>query len=493
MNPAQPPPFAQRAAHATWWSALEITSRYGVQIVVTIVLARLLSPSDFGLIAMLLVFTNIGTVVADAGFGTALIQRQVTSADDETTVFWFNCAAGIVGTGLLWFGAEAVASFYHQPALSSLTKGVSWVILLAALGAVPDALLTQQLRFRARAKAQTVASVISGGIAILAAWRGYGVWSLVIQALVASGLRSSCLWIFSRWHPRGRFSAASFHRLFRFGGFMLLSGLLSTVSIRIQSLLIGRVFDAGTLGYYSLAQNTTQAPTSFIGAILSRVGLPVFSSMAGDKERLRLALQTSLNVSMFAFVPCMIGLALVAQPLIEAVYGTRWEAAAPILSLLAVAGALWPVHVLNLAALTAQGHSNRFFYLEVLKNLIIVAATVIAVPFGTTAVAGAMLCAALLNAAINTWYSHRLLAYGALAQLRDQRWTLLLAALAALPAWALLHWTDGSPGAVAAAIGAAIVVYTGLAAWLRLPAWMQLLAIIRDVFAPQPPGRDRHA
>lgn len=484
--------LSDRAANATWWSALEITSRYGVQIVVTVVLARLLSPSDFGLIAMLLVFTNIGAVVADAGFGTALIQKQVTSFDDETTVFWFNCGAGAFGTGLLWIGAGAVASFYHQPALSSLTKGVSWVILLSALGAVPDALLTQKLAFRSRAKAQTMASVLSGAVAVTAAWRGLGVWSLVIQAVAASGLRSVFLWIFSRWRPRGRFNPASFRRLFGFGGFMLLSGLLGTVSVRIQSLLIGRLFDAGTLGYYSLAQSATQAPTSFIGAVLSKVGLPVFSSMAGDKRRLRGALRTSLNVSMFVFVPCMIGLALAARPLIGAVYGPRWEVAAPIVSLLAMAGALWPVHVLNLAALTAQGHSNRFFYLEVLKNVIIVVATVASAPFGTTAVAGAMLGAAVVNAAVNTWYSYRLLAYGALAQLRDQRWTFTLAALAAIPAWALLHWTSGGIAALAAAISAAVVVYVGLAAWFKPAAWTQLLSIAGNFFALRRSGPEPH-
>jgi O-antigen/teichoic acid export membrane protein len=464
------------------WSATEIAARYGVQIVVTIVLARMLAPSDFGLIAMLLVFTNIGAVLTDAGFGTALIQKQQTSADDESTVFWFNLATGVFAAALMWLGSNSIAAFFHQPALSGLTRAISWVLLFGALGAVPDALLTQKLEFRARARAQVISSVTSGGIAIAAALAGYGVWSLVIQALAASGVRSSCLWVFSSWHPRARFSTSSFRRLFGFGGFMLLSGLLNTVSVRLQSLLIGRLFDAGTLGYYSLAQSATQAPTSFIGALLSRVGLPVFANVADDRQRLRNALRTSLNVSIFVFVPCMVGLALVARPLIEQVYGARWGAAAPIASLLALAGALWPIHVLNLTALNAQGHSHRFFYLEVLKNLIIVAATLATARFGTIAVAGGMLTAGLCNAAVNTWYSHRLLGYGALAQLRDQRWTLLLSALSALPAWALLHWTRESLLSVLLAILAAVLVYIGMAMVLRLPAWLQVVSICKNVF-----------
>lgn len=474
--------LTRRAAYATWWSAIEIAARYGVQIVVTIVLARLLTPGDFGLIAMLLVFTNIGAVLTDAGFGTALIQKQQTSADDESTVFWFNLATGALATALMWIGADWIASFYRQPALADLTQATSWVLLFGALGAVPDALLTQKLEFRARARAQVVSSVVSGGIAIAAALGGCGVWSLVIQALVASGVRSACLWVFSRWRPRARFSILSFRRLFGFGGFMLLSGLLNTVSVRLQPLLIGRLFDARTLGYYSLAQSATQAPNSFIGSLLSRVGLPVFANIADDRQRLRNALRTSLDVSMFVFVPCMVGLALVARPLIAEVYGARWEAAAPIASLLALAGALWPIHVLNLTALSAQGHSRRFFYLEVFKNLIIVIATVATARYGAIAVAAGMLAAALCNAAVNTWYSYRLLGYGALAQLHDQRWTLLLSAFAALPAWALLHWTKESLFSVLLAILAAAIVYIGLAMVLRLPAWLQVVSICKNAF-----------
>jgi O-antigen/teichoic acid export membrane protein len=477
--------LSHRTAHATLWSATEIAARYGVQIIVTIVLARLLAPSDFGLIAMLLVFTNIGAVLTDAGFGTALIQKQQTSADDESTVFWFNLATGVFAVALMWLGSNSIAAFFHQPALSDLTRAISWVLLFGALGTVPDALLTQKLEFRARARAQVVSSVTSGGIAIAVALAGYGVWSLIIQALAASGVRSACLWVFSHWHPRARFSTSSFRRLFGFGGFMLLSGLLNTVSVRLQSLLIGRLFDAEALGYYSLAQNATQAPTSFIGTMLSRVGLPVFANIADDRLRLRNALRSSLDVSMFVFVPCMVGLALAARPLIEEVYGARWGVAAPIASLLALAGALWPIHVLNLTALSAQGHSHRFFYLEVFKNLVIVVATLATARFGTIVVAGGMLAAGFCNAAVNTWYSHRLLGYGALAQLRDQRWTFLLSALSALPAWAMLHWTKESLLSVLLAILAAAIVYVGMAMVLRLPAWLQVVSVCKNIFHPE--------
>ncbi len=473
--------LTHKASRAAWWSALEITARYGVQILVTIVLARLLSPSDFGLIAMLLVFTSIGLLLTDSGFGTALVQRRAISPDDVTTVFWFNLVAGLLATGLLWMCAGPIAAFYGQPRLVDLTHAMAWVLLLGAVGAVPDALLTRQLRFAARARVQLTASLVSGTTAIVLAFLGAGVWSLVIQVLTAAALRSGLLWSCAWREPWGRFSRASFASLFGFGGYMLLSGLLNSLSVRLQSLVIGRIFSAQQLGFYALAQNATQAPTGFISAVLGRVGLPVFSSLADDRVRLRDALRTSLQVSMFVFIPCMVGMALAAGPLIDMVYGPRWHPATHVLSLLALAGSIWPLHVLNLTALNAQGRSDRFLRLEVLKNIVVIVVTLVAAPFGITAIAGAMLVAAGFGAAINTWYTHRMLDYGMLAQLRDQRATFLLTGLAAMPAWALMHWLKPGIPATALAITVAFIIYLGSAAWLRHSAFVNLVAILRNL------------
>ena len=216
------------------------------------------------------------------------------------------------------------------------------VLPLSALAAVPDALLTQRLDFRSRADAEIYASLCSGSVAILLAWRGFGVWSLAWQSIISIGVRTALLWIFSRWRPRGSFRLASFRRLFAFGGYMLLANLLNAISTRLQSLVIGRLFDSSALGYYSLAQNTQQAPTQLMGGVLNRVGLPVFSTVAAQPEKLVGALRLSLRVSIFVFVPCMVGIAVVAKPLITVLYGSRWVPAAPLLSILAAGATFWP-------------------------------------------------------------------------------------------------------------------------------------------------------
>lgn len=465
--PTPPTALENRAASATWWSALEILARYGVQFVVMIVLARLLSPSDFGLIAMLLIFTSIGTLLVDSGFGSALIQRQTTTDDDETTVFVFTVSVGVVAASILVLGAPAVGAFFHEPKLVDLTRAMAVVLPLGALASVPDALLTMQLDFKARARAEVFASLGSGAVAVTLALHGYGVWSLAWQGIVSIAVRGLLLWLYSGWRPRGRYRTASFRMLFGFGGYMLMAGLLSTISLRLQSLLIAKLFDSRALGFYTLAQNTQSAPASFMGQILSRVGLPVFSTIAHDRVRLVGALRSSLRMAMFLFVPCMVGLSIVARPLIDVLYGARWAPSAPIFAVLALSATLWPIHVLNLAAINAQGRSDLFFRLEIIKQLASITLVIIFSRWGPLAIAWSVFFGGALSAGLNTYYTGRLLNYGWIAQITDQAPAIVLSALAAVPGWAILHWGTSTTPVMITAIVVSAVTYLSMALMLK--------------------------
>ncbi|MBZ0224257.1 MAG: lipopolysaccharide biosynthesis protein [Dokdonella sp.] len=474
----------RRAASATWWSALEIAARYSVQLLVLIVLARLLTPADFGLIAMLLVFTSVAALLVDAGFGTALVQKQQTTDDDETTVFLSGLGVGVVVAVVLWLAAPAIAAFYAQPALISLTRLLLFVLPLGALAAVPDALLTQRLEFRSRASAEVIASLCSGVVAVILAWRGFGVWSLAWQAIVAIGMRALLLWMFSGWRPRGCFNVASFRSLFGFGSYILMANLLNIISLRLQSLLIGKLFDVRALGYYTLAQNTQLAPAQFMSGVLNRVGLPVFSQVADQPAKMLGGFRLSLRVSFFVFVPCMVGLAVVAKPVITIAYGYSWVGAAPFLSLLSLATVFWPLHVLNLAVIGAQGRSDLLFKLEVVKDVASVILIVIGSQFSVIAVAWAALASSLFSVCINTWYSHKLLGYGLFAQLHDQSATLLLSAVAASVAWSASHWLTHAPLALLVAVLSAAATYFGLAVLFRVKALHDLLSLLRSWRSP---------
>jgi teichuronic acid exporter len=475
------PNLTEQATSATVWSALEIASRYGVTFVVTIILARLLSPTDFGLIAMLLVFTSIGASLANGGFGTALIQRQHSSPDDETTVFVFTMIASLFVATVLWFSASLIASFYTQPLLLPLTRFMAITLPINALAAVPDALLTKKLNFKARARAEIVASLLSGAIAVGLAWRGYGVWSLAWQVLAASSLRTFLLWLNSAWKPRGRFRKDSFRGLFGFGAYMLLSDLLDTIYLRIQSILIGKLYDSRALGYYTLAQNTQQAPASLMGGILSRVGLPVFSSVSDRHGKLLGALRLSQRIAMFLFVPCMFGIALIAKPLIVMVFGIKWLPAAPILSILAVSSSFWPMHVLNFAAISAQGRSNLVFRLATIQKLTGIGLVVISAAGGPIMIAWATLAATLFSVCITTYYVNKLLRYGILSQVQDQLGTFVLSIAAAFTGWCVLHFMVASVTNTVLSIFSAVVVYILGAFATQHLALKEFLVLVRSL------------
>lgn len=479
--------MANRAASAALWSALEIASRYGVQFVVTAVLARILTPTDFGLVALVLIFTSLGSALVESGFGTALIQHQNPSDDDQATVFIYALGVSLVMVIFLLVGAPWISNFFQEPRLIDLLRVSALVLPLSAVATVPDAMLTMKLRFRERTVAQLAASLFSGLIGVVLALKGFGTWSLVWQMLTGAFVRSVALLVTSRWAPRGRFSAASYGRLARFGSYMLLSAIIDTLLIRLQSVLLGRMTDVRSLGYYTVAQSAQQAPALFIGSVLNRVGLPVFSQLIGDRTRLSDAVSAALRVSMFVFVPCMIAIALLAKQLVQWVYGPAWDAAAPILSILALGTALWPMHVLNLAAISALGRADLFFRLELAKAGSSVVLVIFAAPFGAFAIACAATLASLVAAVINTWYSRALFGHGLKDQLRGQLATVGLTVLSGCTGSLLAHALGHTFLATFASFSIAVGIYIVTAEVLNLQVWREVKSVLRRTLS----GHDR--
>lgn len=470
-----------RTARASWWGATEIAARHVVQLAVMLVLARLLVPEDFGLIAMLVVFTSVATLLADSGLGWALIQRGRSDDDEETTVFIFSFATAALAAGLVWLAAPVIVRFYRQPELAELIPVMAMVIPLTVLALVPDALLARDLEFRARAKAEAAASTTAGIVAIVLAWHGAGVWSLVWMPIVLATIRAPLLWSSTGWRPRGRFSWKALRRLFGFGGYLMASNLIDAISIRLQSMLLGRIFDARVLGYYTLAQHTEQAPTTFVASLLNRVGLPVLSSVANEPEKLQEAFRRALRLSLFLFAPIMIGIAVAARPLVLLVYGPEWGPTAPILAVLAVGSSLWPLHVLNLAAISALGRSDLVLRLNVIKKVLMILLVAVAAPHGPVAIAGAVLACSIVSVVVNTWFARAMTGFGLLAQIGEQSSTIMSVVAAVVVAWMMLRIGPGTLPwfALAGAISGAI--YIGSALLLRNPALSELQAMLRAV------------
>jgi len=426
----------QRAISATLWSGADVFLRQGLQFIISIALARLLSPEEFGTIALLYLFVGLASAFVDSGFSAALIQRQDISHTDESTVFWFNLGMGAVMAAGLWLLAPWIADFYAMPVLIPLTSVLAFNLFVSALGSVHGTLLTKRLDFKTPMKIGAIATTTSGVVGIVMAWQGYGVWALAMQTLASSLLTTCLLWAYSNWYPGLTFSTNSARRLFGFGGYLLLASLLDVAYNRTYTLLIGKIYGVRELGFYNRADGTKQLPVGVLTGILSRVAFPIFSAAASDKERLRRGVRYALRGMMLINAPMMLGVMATAEPLVHILFGSKWLPAVPILQVLCLGSIMWPLHVINLNILTAQGHSRLFFRLEVIKKLLGTGLLIVGAAYGVMGIAWSQVIFGVLAFVINAHYTRIHIGYGAWQQILDFYPALLLSAVMA--AW--VYW-----------------------------------------------------
>ncbi len=472
----------QKALNATLWSGADFFIRQGFQFVVSIILARLLSPEEFGTIALLFLFTGIASALVDSGFSAALIQKAHTTQVDESTVFWFTFGMSVAMALLLCALSPLIANFYSMPILIPLTMLMALNIVITALSVVHATLLTKHLDFKTQLKIGAYASVVSGSLAIVMAYKGYGIWALAAQYLVASTITTILFWIYKSWRPSLAFSKESAKSQFSYGGYLLAATLTDVIYTRGYSLLIGKFYGVRELGFFSRAEGVRQLPVSGLSSVMSRVAFPLFSAAANDKALLKRGVQFALRGMMLINIPMMIGLAAVAEPLILVLLGKQWLPAAPILQILCLGGIFWPLHVINLNALTAQGHSKLFLRLEFIKKGFGISFLLLGTYFGIMGIAWSQVAYGALAFVINAHYTHRYLNYGVLAQTRD----FLPSLLVAIPMGALVYWL-GERIAYTPIIELSTMVLCGavffvLAAWaFRLQAWQDALGLFKQV------------
>ena len=406
--------------------------RQGLQFGISIALARLLSPEEFGTIALLYLFTGIAGAFVDSGFSSALIQRQEVTHTDESTVFWFNLAIGALVALGLWAAAPAIAGFFALPILVPITGFLALNIFLSALGSIHGTLLTKHLNFRVQMKIGSFSTIISGAIAIYMAWYGFGIWALVVQTLASTSVTTLLMWCFSSWRPLMVFSRNSVIHLFGFGGYLLASGLLDIVYNRAYTFLIGNFFGVRELGFYNRADSTKQLPVGVLTSILARVAFPIFSVASDDKAQLRRGVRLALRGMMLINTPMMLGVAATAEPLVLTLFGASWLPSVPVLQVLSLGAVFWPLHVINLNVLMAQGHSHLFFRLEVVKKLLGSVLLVVGTFYGIMGIAWSQVVFGVLAFAINGFYSKCFLEYGCFSQTYDFLAVLIISVFMAL-------------------------------------------------------------
>lgn len=409
----------QKTVKGVLWSAIDRFSTQGIQFIFSILIARLLLPSDYGIVAMLNIFMAVSQSFIDSGFGTALIQKSDRTDTDFSTVFYFNIVVSILFYILLWFASPYIAAFYNIPLLEDITKIVALTLIFSAVSGIQNAKLSIAINFKLRAKISLSCALLTGFVGLTLAYCGYGVWALVAQSVFSSFLQMLLLWIFVRWIPKFEFSCQSFRQLFSFGSKLLASGLLDTIYNNVYTLVIGKMFSSSSLGLYARASSLAQFPSSNITGVLQNVTFPVLCSIQNDDERLSVAYKRFIRMAAFVIFPLMIGLSVVADPLIRIILTDKWEGAVYLLQIICYSLMWYPIHAINLNILQVKGRSDYFLKLEIIKKIQGVFILCITVPMGLVAMCYGSVCSSIISLVWNTYYTRLLIGYGFLNQMKD--------------------------------------------------------------------------
>lgn len=401
------------------WSAADALLGQGVTFIVGLVLARLLSPDEYGLIGICLIFTTVLNGIVDSGFSNALIRKKDVTDEDYNTMFTTNMAISIVLYVLLFISAPFVSDFFHRVELTALVRVTGLVLFCNALSITQVTILAKKIDFKTKTKASLVSAVVSGVMGIVMAFMGFGVWSLVAQQLSRQLLYTLCLWVLNKWWPKFTFYKDSFKYMWGFGWKLLASGILNNVWNQLYQVVIGRCYTSSTLGHYTRANEYASIFSSNLTLIVQRVSYPVLAEIQDDKERMVQGYRKVIKITMFVTAVCMISLGAVSEPLIYTLIGTKWQEAATYLPLICISMSLYPLHAINLNILQVLGRSDIFLYLEILKKIVGIVPIVIGIFCGIYYMLLTSILTGVISLYLNTWYTGKTLNYSFWKQLRD--------------------------------------------------------------------------
>ncbi|MGL4876030.1 MAG: MOP flippase family protein [Clostridium sp.] len=403
------------------WTFSDLIVNQGLQFVIQIVLARLLLPEEFGLIGMITIFIAVSNSIVDSGFSNALIREKEVSQTDYSTVFYFNLATSVILYLALYILSPSVGNFFGEPQLSKILRILAIVLVINSFGLIQRAMMTRNLEFKLQMIVNMVASIGSGIIAIVLAFMGFGIWSLVFRMIILQGIQAIMLCGLNRWWPSLIFSIESFKRLFGFGWKLLVSGLIDTIYNNLYYVIIGKVYSPTDLGYYTNAQKLRDVASNSVSVAVQKVTYPVLSKIQEEEEQLRVSYKKMIRAAVYVTFPFMFGLLVVAKPLITMLFGHNWIESIPYFQILCIAGMLYPLHALNLNILQVKGRSDLFLKLEIIKKVVSVTLIIIAIllKFNIEGLIWVMVLNSGISFFINSFYSKRIVNYSTMEQLRD--------------------------------------------------------------------------
>ena len=400
------------------WSALDQFFRLGFQFLVVIILARILTPSDFGVYAMLAIFVGLANTLANAGLTDALIQRKVTTHQEESSLFIFSVCLALVISLIMCATAHWIAKFYQQPSLENITYAMAFCVFIGSFGSIQTALFSKVLDFKTTALIGAIAAAVSGIVAVLAALKGWGVWSLVVQSMAVTMISTLLLWAVHPWRPNFVFNLKSIQPYLKFGGYLLFSRLINVVSVNLYTLVIGRLYTAQDVGVFNRALNFQNLLVNSMSGVVAKVAFPLFSTAANDLARLERGLNKALLGTVFMSVPISIALVLLAEPLVLTLFGEQWTESVPVLQVLGLEALIWPLHLINVNLLMSMGRGDLMFKGVLVKFVVTSVLLLIAAPYGIEIMAITFVMSSYLNLLVNVYFTKQVFNYGLLKQIR---------------------------------------------------------------------------
>lgn len=396
--------------------------KFGAQIVsfaVSVILARLIEPSEYGTIALVLVFTNILQVFIDGGLGNALIQKKDADEVDFSTVFFYNLVMCFGLYVLMFFGAPLIAQFYNNDSLVLVIRVLSLALVISGFKNIQKAYITKKMQFKTLFFATLGGTIGSAVLGIIMAYCGYGIWALVAQILFNDAVDAIIIWFTVDWRPKLLFSFERMKGLFSYGGKLLLSSLVDTLYNNLTQLLVGTLYTSADLAYYNKGKQFPQLIIANINSSIDTVLLPAMSVIQDEKKRVKAMTQRAISVNSYIIWPMMVGLAVVANPLVSIILTDKWLACVPYMRVFCLTLVFYPIHTANLNAMKALGRSDLFLGLSIIKKIIGVLILAVAVQFGVFAMALAGLISSIIETFINAYPNRKLLGYTYWEQMKD--------------------------------------------------------------------------
>lgn len=419
------------------WKLMERMGTQIVSLVVSIILARLLLPSDYGVIAIITIFILIANVLVQSGFSQALVQDQSVGEIDFSSVLYLSLLVAAVLYGSLFVCSPFIAMFYKEPLLSPVIRVLSVILFFGAFNSVQIAYISRHMLFKRLFFSSSVSSLFSGVVGIVLAFLKFGVWALVAQQISSQAMICLVLWFTVKWRPQLVFSLKRVKKMFSFGWKLMVSGLLDTVFNNIQSLIIGRLYNPSIVGYYNNGQQFPGLIVTNVDTSIQSVMFPALSSHQDNKEMVKQMMRRVIMTSSFIMFPATLGLATIAQPLILLLLGAKWLPAVPFLQIACLYYSVWPLQTANLATINALGYSSIFLKIEVIKKVVGIAIIIGSIPFGMYGIAWGMVLTSFISTFINAFPNKRLVSYAYFEQWKDIAPSLVLSIIACLVSYSI--------------------------------------------------------